>query len=220
MKKSAVVIVSGGLDSTVLLHFVAKCFPFDVYALSFNYGQRHSKELECAKYQANCVGCKEHKIVDISSIKELLSSSALIDVSKDIPSQEYSVEVARHTYVPNRNMIMLSIAVAYAENIGAKHVFYGAHLTDAESVYLDCRFNFVKAVSEASSLATYNQVRIIAPFATFRKEDIILLGAGLGVDFSKTWSCYRGGDVPCKTCATCLERKKAFENCGLQDPLS
>lgn len=217
----AVVIISGGLDSTVLLHYVARSLKVkDIYALTFIYGQRHSREVECAKYQASVVGCKEHKIVDISTISSLLTKSSLIDKSKPLSTGEYSYEIAKTTYVPNRNMILLSIAVGWAENLDCNVVYYGAHATDASSVYLDCREEFIKAVSEASSLATYNKVRIEAPFARLQKKDIVRIGADLGVDFSKTWSCYAGEEKPCQKCPTCLERLSAFKANDIIDPLN
>ena len=213
--KKAVVIFSGGLDSTVLLHYV-KELGYEIYGLSFDYGQRHKKELEFAKYWAERL-CKEWKLIDLKFMKEIASNSALTDFNKKLPHEHYTNENQKMTVVPNRNMIMLSIAVAWAENIRAKKVFYGAHKNDY-AIYPDCRPEFVEALSKASQEGTYNKVEIEAPFTNRYKYDLVALGDKLGVDFSKTWSCYEGREKHCGKCATCQERKEAFRIAGVKDP--
>jgi len=211
----AVVVMSGGLDSTVLLHYV-KSLGYDVYGISFDYKQRHRKELDFAKYWGNKI-CKEWKLVDLGFMKDIASNSALTDYDVKLPEEHYTNENQRVTVVPNRNMVMLSIAVAWAENIGADVVFYGAHAND-RAVYPDCKEEFVDALSKASEEGTYNKVRVIAPFVNSYKWQLVQLGDKKGVDFSKTWSCYEGKEKHCGKCATCQERKEAFEMAGVEDP--
>ena len=206
----AVVIFSGGLDSTVLLHYL-KSLGYELYGLSFFYKQRHSKELEYAKYWSKL--CKEWKLISIDFLGDLSSSALTTD--KEIPKTHYTDSTQQITVVPNRNMVMLSIAVAWAEELNAD-VFYGAHSND-RTIYPDCRLEFVEALSKASQLGTYKNVRIHAPFVYFKKSQLVSLGNKLGVDFKKTWSCYEGGDIPCRLCATCQERIEAFKEAGVVD---
>lgn len=213
MADKAVILLSGGIDSTTLLHFL-KALGFKLYGISFNYGQRHRKELDYATYWGKLL-CKEHKLIYLP-INELLTSSALIDTEKIIPEGEYSFENQKITVVPNRNMIMLSLALAYAENIKADLVFYGAHTSD-HAVYPDCRPEFIEAISKAGLLATYQKVKVLAPFTHFTKTQIVRLGKCLGVDYNKTWSCYYGQELPCGRCATCKEREKAFKESEVSD---
>ena len=215
MNKKAVVILSGGLDSTVLLHYVRKQ-DYDVYGLSFNYGQRHKKEVEFAKYWGRKL-CVEHKIIHLDFMREIAGNSALVDEKKTIPKEEYNSRNQEITVVPNRNMIMVSIGVAWAENLGFNEVFYGPHKNDY-SIYPDCRPEFVENVSKTAASATYNHVRVRAPFLKKMKWEIVKIGAELGVDFSQTWSCYEGGEKHCGECATCQERKEAFLKAGISDP--
>lgn len=210
-----VVVFSGGLDSTTLLHYV-KSLGYEVYGLSFYYGQRHKKELEYAEYWAKKL-CKEWKLIDLSFMKEIASNSALTDYSKEVPHEHYTHENQKITVVPNRNMVMLSIAIAWAENLGAEAVFFGPHSNDY-AIYPDCRPEFVEALDKASRLGTYNSIRVEAPFVSIKKWQIVKLGDSLGVDFSKTWSCYEGKEKHCGKCATCQERKEAFEIARVKDP--
>lgn len=213
-KPKAVVIFSGGLDSTTLLHYV-KSLGYEVYGLSFYYGQRHFKELEYAEYWGKKL-CKEWKLIDISFMSEIADSSALIDCNKPLPYEHYTSENQKITVVPNRNMVMLSIAIAWAENLGAEVVFFGAHSNDY-AVYPDCRQEFVEAISKASQLATYNKIRVEAPFVNIKKWQVVCLGEKLGIDCAKTWSCYEGKEKHCGKCATCQERKEAFLIAGIED---
>ena len=217
----AVVLLSGGLDSTTLLHYVAKELAIDeVYALSMIYGQKHSRELKMASWQAENAGVIQHRVVDISFMRDLLQgSSALVDPDikvdalNDIDDSELDQP---STYVPNRNMILLSVAVAWAEAIGAKTVFYGAQAQDRYG-YWDCTVDFVSKINDVIALNRKNRIEVKAPFAERSKADLLRIGMNLGVDYSHTWSCYRGGDTPCGVCPTCVERSRAFDQVGAID---
>jgi 7-cyano-7-deazaguanine synthase len=204
----AVVILSGGMDSTTLLYDMVNQGQ-EVKALSFHYGQRHAqKELICAA--KTCEKLKvDHKIVDLSKIKHLISNSALTgDI--EVPEGHYEDESMMKTVVPNRNMIMLSIAIGYAENLDYKYVAIGNHSGD-HAIYPDCRHEFIEALDKASKLGTYSEIRIFAPYTHLSKGDIATLGLKLGIDYDHdTWSCYKGGDEHCGKCGTCVERIEAL----------
>ena len=215
-----VLILSGGIDSSTLLyHLLDK--GHDIHALTFNYGQKHSKELEHSKMiaeRAKSAGSVSHRIVDISSIHDLISAGALTGDSS-VPKAFYSEEVQKRTIVPNRNMIMLSIAAGYAVKIEAKEVYYAAHKSDY-SIYPDCRKEFVKAFDAAVYLANlWTPVEIKAPFVDMTKDEIVKLGFELNVPYEITWSCYEGDERPCLSCGTCLERTEAFLLNNAKDPL-
>ena len=215
-----VLILSGGIDSsTLLFHLIDR--GYEVHALTFNYGQRHSKEIEYAKKIAEYAknfGEVSHKIVDISSVHDLIATGALTG-EEEVPKDFYTEETQRATIVPNRNMILLSIAVGYAVKVGAGEVFYAAHRSDY-SVYPDCRKEFVKALDTAVYLANiWTPVEIRAPFIDMTKAEIVSLGLKLGVPYDLTWSCYEGGEKPCLSCGTCLERTEAFLLNNTRDPL-
>ena len=214
-KLQAIAVSSGGMDSTTLLHYL-KDKGYDLYSISFYYGQRHEKELEFAKYWGEKI-CVDYKQIDISFMKEIADQSALMDKNIDLPQDHYTHENQKITVVPNRNMVMLSIAVAWAENLKIKEVYFGPHANDM-AIYPDCRKPFVDAVSHASKLGTYSQVEIKAPFVHMEKYEIAALGAKLGVDYSKTWTCYEGLEKHCGRCATCQERKESFIKAGVSDP--
>jgi 7-cyano-7-deazaguanine synthase len=203
----AIVILSGGMDSTVLLHHVVAA-GYEVYGLSFDYGQRHRKELEMARYWGKKL-CKEWKCLSLLFMQEIASNSALMDHSKELPKEHYTHENQQITVVPNRNMVMLSIAIAWAENIEAEAVYFGAHAND-NTIYPDCRPAFVKAIDSAARKGTYRVVEVRAPFILWTKREVALRGKELGVDFDKTWSCYAGEEEPCGVCATCQERIDAL----------
>lgn len=215
--KKAVIIASGGMDSTTLLYDILSqgC---DAYALSVNYGQRHAKELEfigktCKKLKVS------HKVVDLSTAgKELLGGNALTSKDIAVPEGDYKEENMKRTVVPNRNMILLSLAVGYAISIGAKKVFYGAHAGD-HAIYPDCRKEFVEAMRRAVLLADWEPVELEAPYLDLSKADIVIKGKELGVDYSLTWSCYKGGKKACGKCGTCRERLEAFQKAGMTDPV-
>ncbi len=212
-----VVIISGGLDSTILLYW-ALHQGYSIHALSFDYGQRHGKELKCARKTCRNLGVK-HLVVDISGIRELLASSALTNHGIEVPEEHYTHESQKITIVPNRNAIMLNIALGYAVNIGAEKVFYAAHYND-RAIYPDCRWEFVESVNVTAKLACDNpRLEVVAPFVHKTKAEIVALGRELGVPFADTWSCYKGGEKACGVCGTCRERIEAFQINGLRDPL-
>jgi len=217
MKEKAIVVVSGGMDSVTLLWDVVKSETYDVEGFSVNYGQRHSKELEFAKKNCALLGVK-HNLIDLSSVgKQLLKGSALTS-DIDVPEGHYSDDNMRITVVPNRNMILLSLAVGYCESINGKKVFLGSHQGD-RAQYPDCRAEFTEAVSKAAKLGTYNEVEIISKYNNLMKWDIVKIGHDLGVPYELTWSCYKGVDRPDLKCGTCTERTEAFAKNNLKDPL-
>jgi len=223
-ENGAVVLLSGGIDSTVLLHHVAKELNgAPLHALSFDYGQRHVKELACAKWQAEVVGVSEYRVIDLSFLKDVLSgSSTLMADGPPVPDLNDLAESDTDqppTYVPNRNMMLLSIAAAYAESHGIHDVYYGAQAQD-EYGYWDCTADFLKRINMVLSLNRRDAITIHAPLVAASKADNVRAGVELGVDFSQTWSCYRGGDAPCGTCPTCVERQNAFSAVDVRDPLT
>jgi len=205
--KRAVLILSGGMDSVTLLHYL-KSKDYSVHALSFNYGQKHTKELGFAQFWA-AKTCSYFKIIDLTVLKDIATQSSLTS-DTPVPEGHYEAENMKSTVVPNRNMVMLSLAIAYAENEGIKEVYIGAHAGD-HAIYPDCRPEFLGALCKASMLGTYTGVEILAPFAKMRKRDIAILGKELKVDFANTWSCYKGGEKHCGKCGTCVERQEALE---------
>lgn len=219
----AVVLLSGGVDSSVLLHHVVKglCCPA-VHALSFNYGQRHSRELACASAQARLVAA-EHRIMDITFMGALIQQgSALIEGGEAVPDlASLSPEELTQppTYVPNRNMMLLSMAAAYAEAHGMTDLYYGAQAQD-EYGYWDCTKDFLKRMNDVLALNRKRPITIHAPFVSKSKGETVRLGVELGVDFRQTWSCYRGGENACGTCPTCVERLNAFKANGITDPIA
>lgn len=221
-KEKAVILLSGGIDSTVLLHLLAKR-GYDLFALACRYGQRHSRELECARVQAEIVGVESFDCIDMNFLGNLVrAGTALIDAGAAVPDLEDIPENLRDqppTYVPNRNMTLLSVAAASAEAIGAPRVFYGAQAQD-EYGYWDCTQAFLERINALLALNRRRPVTVEAPFMHCSKADNVRLGLELGVDFGKTWSCYRGGERACGTCPTCVERLNAFRSVGVNDPLS
>lgn len=202
-----VIVLSGGMDSAVLLaNTLAQSKT--VTAISFDYGSKHNaRELPMA--EASCRACQiEHKIVRLPFINDLFNSS-LLQSGEAIPDGHYEEETMKSTVVPFRNGILMSIAVGLAESIGATEVLLGSHAGD-HFIYPDCRPEFNAAFSEAAYLGTDKQVRVRFPFADLDKRDIGDLGRRLGVDFKKTWTCYKGGEIHCGTCGACQERKYAL----------
>ena len=221
--KHALVLLSGGLDSSTLLYYVRReQNPSAVSALSFHYGQRHARELDCARLQASIVGVAEHIIIDMGFLGGLLANgSSLVTGGQPVPdfaSLKPEELDQPPTYVPNRNMILLAIAAGCAEARGIQDVYYGAQAMDAYG-YWDCTPEFVDCVNRTLGLNRRSPVTVHAPFTAFRKADTVRLGARMGVDFAATWSCYRGGDKACGSCPTCVERLAAFREAGLTDPL-
>jgi len=217
--KKAVVLLSGGLDSSVAIH-LAKSEGYEIYALSFDYGQKHNKELECAKATALKTGAKEHNIVSLQL--NLWGGSSLTDKKIDVEDGDVSRTDIPPTYVPARNMVFLSVAASYAEAIGAQNIFIGVSEVDY-SGYVDCREEFIKSMEDTINKGTVmgaelgQKITIHAPFIHKSKAEEIRLGEQLKVDWSLTWSCYRGGSVPCGTCDSCLLRAKAFSESGVID---
>ena len=221
--KRAVVLLSGGVDSTTTMA-IARSEGYDVYAMSFDYGQRHVTELERARSIAESMGAKKHLVIN-ADLTEIGGSAltSVIDVPKAAPS---STEIPI-TYVPARNTIFLSFALGWAEVLEADAIFIGANAVDY-SGYPDCRPEYIKAFEDMANLATKVSVegkirfRIHVPLIDLTKADIIRKGAELGVDYSLTWSCYdpveeEGAYVPCGRCDSCVIRAKGFEEAGIKD---
>jgi len=207
-------LLSGGIDSTTLLYYLLSK-GWEVKALIFNYGQRHSKEVELARRIVERVNVK-YEVVDISNIKNLISSGSLTG-RKEVPEGHYTDENQKLTIVPNRNMIMLAIAVGHAVKLKYDAVVFGAHSND-RAIYPDCRPAFVNDLDRAIIDATEERVELLAPFINKTKDEIVRLGSELKVPFHMTWSCYKGGEYHCGKCATCVERKEAFKLAGITDP--
>jgi 7-cyano-7-deazaguanine synthase len=211
-----VLILSGGVDSTTLLYKMHSD-GYEVTAITFNYAQRHKKEITYAKAIAKRLDITHH-IIDLSSLACLLGDSALLG-GIEVPSCHYTKEAAKKTIVPNRNMIMLSVAAGYAEAHEIPEVFYAAHKND-RTIYPDCRPEFVQALRPAIRLATaWHPVDLRAPFVDMSKAEIVRMGLALEVPYELTWSCYKGEEQPCRTCPTCIEREEAFALNGRRDPL-
>jgi 7-cyano-7-deazaguanine synthase len=218
MRDRALVILSGGLDSTVTAYEMAVTHELDL--LSFDYGQRHRRELESAVRIAALLN-SPHAVLDLRGLRSLLPGSALTDDAVPVPLGHYEAESMKQTVVPNRNAIMLAIAWARAVAIGAECVAYGAHAGD-HAIYPDCRPEFYEAAERAFVLGNLgfgrDGLRLVAPFGKVSKAAVVSAGAALGVPFEETWSCYQGGDVHCGRCGTCVERREAFALAGIVDP--
>lgn len=227
-KVKAVVLLSGGLDSSTVL-YEAKAQGLDCYALSFDYGQRHRQEMDAAAAIAQAAGATDRQVVTFNLGQ--WGGSALTDSRLELPSGRSPTEMAADipiTYVPARNSIFLSFALSYAEAIGAGYIYIGVNQLDY-SGYPDCRPDFIAAIQEAFRLGTRQgregvPIKIAAPLIDRRKTDIIQLGNKLGVPWAKTWSCYSDGGgvtppIACGVCDSCQLRLVAFAALGLEDPL-
>jgi 7-cyano-7-deazaguanine synthase len=221
--KKAVCLLSGGLDSSVCC-FIAADQGYDVYALTFRYNQRHTKEIDCARNIAKVVKAKNHLIFDIDfnciSTSSLLSSS-----TDDIGSHDLSAIGLKipSTYVPGRNTVFLSLALSYAESICAHDIFIGVNAVDY-SGYPDCRPEFIQAFQQMANLSSKcavegKKILINTPLLYLSKSDIIKKGYQLHVPFEHTWSCYKGLTKACGCCDSCQLRLKGFVDSGLKDPL-
>ena len=211
----AVVLFSGGLDSTVLVYDLLN-EGADLKLLSIDYGQRHEKELKSSSEIAEYLELK-HEILRLPMLNNLLGGSALTDPSILLPEGHYAEDSMKATVVPNRNMILLSLAAGHAISLQFDTVAYAAHAGD-HTIYPDCRPEFATAMDEALKLCDWNTVSLYRPFVQLSKHDLVRKGNELGVPFEKTWSCYAGNDKHCGKCGTCVERKEAFELVGLLDP--
>ena len=210
-----VTIHSGGMDSTVLLYQLLNAGD-DVLALSIDYGQRHKKELEFARSLCKDLGV-EHRIADLTSLTPLLAGSSLTSPEIEVPEGHYAEDNMKATVVPNRNMILLSVATGWAISAGAESVSYAAHSGD-HAIYPDCREEFAEGMNHVMGLADWQKVALDRPFVSLTKADIVKLGSELGVPFERTWSCYKGGELHCGRCGTCVERREAFYLAGIDDP--
>ena len=219
----AVILLSGGLDSSTVL-YQAKADGCQCYAISFDYQQRHRKELNSALMLANTVGVIEHQVVNFDLRQ--WGGSALTDDKINLPQERSLAEMADHiptTYVPARNTIFLSFALGYAEAIAAERVYIGVNALDY-SGYPDCRPDYMQAIQEVFRLGTKQgrsgePIKIIAPLIDLKKTEIIQLGNQLGVPWHLTWSCYAGNDIACGVCDSCQLRLAAFAELGLKDPV-
>ncbi len=219
----AVILLSGGLDSSTVL-YQAKADGYECYAISFDYQQRHRKELESARKIAECAGVVEHQVVNFDL--SLWGGSALTDKRLDLPqnrSLETMAESIPITYVPARNTIFLSFALAYAEAIRARCVYIGVNALDY-SGYPDCRPDYIQAMEKVFLLGTQqgregNTITIQSPLIHLKKTEIIELGNRLGVPWNFTWSCYAGDTKACGVCDSCRLRLAAFAELGLTDPI-
>jgi 7-cyano-7-deazaguanine synthase len=213
------VIVSGGMDSVTLLHYLVKKESKKPVVLTFSYGQKHTREIDCAIYQVKALRYMKHQIIDLSFLAPAFSSSALVSRDMAIPSiDKVRGDPQPLTYVPNRNMIFLSIAAAFAESLGINEVCYGAQAHDLYG-YWDTTPEFVQSINALLTLNRKTKLKVTAPLVNFSKTEVLRLGLELGVDYYKTWSCYEGNDLACGKCQTCAERLAAFEALGISDPL-
>ena len=211
-----VVILSGGLDSTTMLYDLVDQNYNIMNVLTFNYGQRHKREIQSAI--RICEELKlEHCIVDISNLRELLKGSALTD-NIDVPEGHYKELTMKLTIVPNRNSIMLAIAIGNAVSLKANYVAYAAHAGD-HAIYPDCRREFVERFSFAEKIANYQPVEVLAPYLGLTKIEILKRGLKLNIPYKLTWTCYQGKEKPCGRCGACQERLEAFQKNNLKDPL-
>lgn len=220
-----VTLLSGGLDSVTLLHYIRANHPTsEIHALSFDYGQKHDIELKYARMQADIVGAV-FKHYDLNILRDIATQghSALVDTSTAVPELD---DVLGHpqpiTYVPFRNLIFLSLAASYAESISAIKIYYGAQRADAYG-YWDCTPGFVASLERVFALNRQNPIRLAAPFVSMHKQQIVETGLSLGVDYQLTWSCYNGPDEfnrACGRCPTCCERLEAFRRVSVDDPIA
>ncbi len=212
---TAVVLLSGGLDSSTVLA-QAKKDGVLAGALWVGYGQRHVKERLCARYQAKEASVTLEE-VEIASTG-MFAGSALTDQAREMPEGEYSQDNLKQTVVPNRNMVLLSCAIAYAITQNADEVWYGAQAGDRDT-YPDCRPAFVEAMDRVAQVCHFSPIRVKAPLGGMTKADVVERAIALGVNMAQTWTCYSGGETPCGTCGSCDARQHAFATVGAMDPL-
>ena len=210
--KDTILVLSGGLDSTTMLYEYRERIAL---AVSFDYGSNHNaKEIACAALHCKRLGIK-HLIIPLEFMAKYFNS-ALLSGAEAVPDADYAEDNMHATVVPFRNGIMLAIAAGLAENEGLSQIMMANHAGD-HAIYPDCRPEFVAAMDAAVTAGTYNGVRLVTPYTGLSKADIARHGAKLGIDYSETWSCYRGGAHHCGTCATCRERIEALREAGIED---
>lgn len=221
----AVVLFSGGVDSTTLLAMIIEKYGKEnVIALSMGYGQKHQKEVEVAKKVANHYGV-EQIFLDLAKIFQYSNSSLLSHSTEELPQGSYADQqrdttLPVSTYVPFRNGLFLSTAASIALSKECEIIYYGAHHDDvAGNAYPDCSQEFVDSMASAIKTGSGEQLTLEAPFVTWSKADIIAKGLELNVPYELTWSCYEGEETPCQTCATCVDRQNAFIKNNITDPL-
>lgn len=211
-KKDSIIVVSGGVDSITMLYEYKDRIALGV---SFNYGSNHNaKEIPLAKMHCERLGIK-HIVIDLDFMGKYFQSS-LLQGAEAIPEGSYADENMRSTVVPFRNGIMLSIAAGLAETHELAYVMLANHAGD-HTIYPDCRPEFVDSMSQAIEAGTYSQTKILAPYTHITKAEIAARGKALGIDYSETWSCYKGGEIHCGKCGTCVERREAFALAGIED---
>ncbi|MDE7350966.1 MAG: 7-cyano-7-deazaguanine synthase QueC [Muribaculaceae bacterium] len=209
--KDSVLVLSGGMDSTTLLHERKGQIAL---AVTFDYGSKHNaREIECARRNCSMLGI-EHIVIPLEFMGKYFKSSLLIG-GEEIPEGHYADENMKSTVVPFRNGIMLSIAAGLAESRGLKKVMLANHGGD-HAIYPDCRPGFVNAMSEAICQGTYDGITIDAPYTDITKSDIARIGKRIGVDYNLTYSCYKGGEKHCGKCGTCVERFEALRDAGIE----
>jgi 7-cyano-7-deazaguanine synthase len=214
-----VAIISGGMDSVTLLHYLVKTEERQPAVMTFRYGQKHVRELACAQYQTALLKCEPHLIADLEPLRAVFGGSALVDADVDVPDMAaVTGDPQPPTYVPNRNMVFLALAAAYAESMGVGTIYYGAQRHDLYG-YWDTTNDFLERLNRVYSLNRRTPVRVEAPFVYRSKASLLRIGLELGVDYGQTWSCYRGEALACGRCPTCAERLEAFAEIGFPDPL-
>lgn len=210
--KDSVIVVSGGMDSITLLYDKKEEIAL---AVTFDYGSKHNaREIAWAKVHCGRLGIR-HIVIKLDFMQKYFTSS-LLEGGDEIPEGHYADENMKSTVVPFRNGIMLSVAAGIAESNGLKKILLANHGGD-HTIYPDCRPEFIGAMDRAIANGTYEDVRIDAPYTNITKADIAKIGKRLGIDYSETWSCYKGGERHCGKCGTCIERKEAMALAGIDD---
>lgn len=227
--KKVLVLSSGGLDSTTCVGIAIDRYGKEnVSTVSIFYGQRHSKELECAKKVAEYYNVNHYEM-DLSKIFQFSNCSLLKNSTEDVPEESYEQQIKENnnarvsTYVPFRNGLMLATATSIADSLYPNEeviIMYGAHKDDATgNAYADCSQEFADAINKAINIGTYNKIQLEAPLININKAEVVKKGIDLKVPYELTWSCYKGEDKQCGKCGTCIDRKKAFELNNAKDPV-
>ena len=210
--RDAVIVLSGGVDSTTMLYEYRERI---AVAVTYDYGSKHNaKEIPFAQLHCQRLGI-EHVVIPLDFMQQYFQSS-LLQGGEEIPEGHYAAENMKSTVVPFRNAIMLSVAVGLAESRGLQSVFIANHAGD-HAIYPDCRPEFVEAMGRATEAGTDDGIRVLAPYTNITKTDIARRGKELGIDYTETWSCYKGGQKHCGKCGTCTERREALAEAGIED---